>query len=129
MKLLLVFSLTIVLSTGSALAQPDQTHPLCTVRFEEQIRGQLRASDSPQEIDTFELSCHGHIHGRLEVSQGRQSWIQAELARHNGHVWETVDHGHNIVFRANPGRYRYRLIHSGPAGVTPHWKLHWSKPR
>lgn len=129
MKSLFTLSLTILLTAQPALAQPDQDGPLCTLRFEEQISGQLRPGDSPREIDAFELSCHGHIHARLKVNQAPSSWVHAQLAYYNGQIWETVDHGHNIVFRANPGRYRYRLIHNGPAKATPHWKLHWSKPR
>ncbi|HLR13797.1 MAG TPA: hypothetical protein VK104_09310 [Burkholderiaceae bacterium] len=110
-------------------AEPQDPAPRCTTRFEDILQGELRQRRSPLEVDDFVLKCRGDIRASLRVRQGRTSWIHPELAVFDGQAWQPVDHGHHIVFRANPGRYRYRLIHDGPADSVPQWQLQLSKPR
>lgn len=117
------------LLAGSTNVWANSQAHRCNLRFDDTLVGELRARQSPLEVDVFELGCTGHIHARLRLNQGKSAWILAELSWHDGQAWKAVDHGHNIVFRAQPGRYRYRLIHNGPADSTLRWKLHWSKPR
>jgi len=123
-------SLLIALALATpCLAGTRTDDALCTTRFSNEIRNLTATGDTFIAVSPFVLACRGHIHAEFRVPDTRLSMARLQLEHYTAGHWTAVASGWHIDYRAEPGKWRITVIHSGKPGATFNGTLRYSIPR
>lgn len=121
--------LAILVMTSLTPAGVSQTSThLCTVRYSDEVRHVSPTGVTFIAVPGFVLGCRGSIQGSLQVTGNRISHTRLQLEKSMDGNWTVVAHGNTLSYKAEPGRYRISVAHTGEKGGLSSWVLRYSKP-